>query len=196
MGQEAQSRHTVIDSGGWNQKGEKLISSQLMAGKRRHRRTFFGAELVRQRPGFRHVMHHLPWHPRSFQGLWSHYYNVKKVERNTPFWTLEGQMRCKPFFFPFFSFFSFFFFSFFLPGSLLSLYAWCAMCSEGIRVRPGKKPEECQGVHRAFRWTVCLPTSFYDLAHWKAAPVCSDLSSSLLSSFSNKRFQSPSESSL
>lgn len=35
MGQEAPSRHTVIDSGGggWNQKGEKLISSQLMAGK-------------------------------------------------------------------------------------------------------------------------------------------------------------------
>lgn len=43
MGREAQSRHTVIGSGGWNQKGEKLISSQLMAGRRRQRRTFTGA---------------------------------------------------------------------------------------------------------------------------------------------------------
>lgn len=48
--------------GGWNQKGEKLISSQLMARKRRQGRTFFGAELLRQRPGLRRVMHHLLVH--------------------------------------------------------------------------------------------------------------------------------------
>lgn len=147
MGQEAQSRHTVIDSGGWNQKGEKLISSQLMAGKRRHRRTFFGAELVRQRPGFRHVMHHLPWHPRSFQGLWSHYYNVKKVERNTPFWTLEGQMRCKPFFFPFFSFFSFFFFFLFFSQALSFPFMHDAQCAqkgfESAPVKSLKNAKEC-----------------------------------------------------
>lgn len=92
--------------------GKKLISSQLMAGKRRQRRTFSGAELVRQSPGFRRVMHHLPMHQGPFQELRSHYYNVKKVERNTPSGHWKGKWGAS----------LFFFLSLFLLVSLLFLY--------------------------------------------------------------------------
>lgn len=146
MGQEAQSRHTVIDSGGGViKRGKKLISSQLMAGKRRQRRTFFGAELVWQRPGFRRVMHHLPLHWGSFQGCEAIIIMWKRWKEILPSEHWKGKWGASLFFF-------FFFFPFSFPSSLrLSPLPVCTMCSERVWIPLVKSLKVAKGVYCALR---------------------------------------------
>lgn len=89
-------------------------------------------------------------------------------------------------------FFLFFFSSFLCFPPSPSPFPLCTTCTEKVRVPPVKSPKDAREftlpVDKQF---VLAPrTSFCDLAGWKVAQVCSDLSSFPLTLFSNNSFRS------